>query len=120
MKTLSARLVLLQVLFSVLGAVLFGGVLWAQVADRAIITGLVSDPSGAAIPDARVTFTNESTNVKTVVGTSSDGNYASPPLILGTYSVTVEKQGFKLYIRPGIILTGGMRYRQDATLESAP
>jgi hypothetical protein len=113
MKLLNAR----QILFSILGSVLFGGVLWGQVADRATITGLVADPSGAAVPDARVTLIQESTKVKTVVGSSGDGNYASPPLILGAYTVQVEKAGFKTHVRSGIMLTGGMRYRQDVTLE---
>jgi hypothetical protein len=94
----------------------FSGLLFAQRADRAIITGLVSDPVGAAVPGATVTIIDEGTQVKTVVSTSSDGNYYTPPVILGTYTVQVEKSGFKLFVRRGILLTGGITYRQDATL----
>jgi hypothetical protein len=90
---------------------------FAQLADRAVITGVVNDPSGAAVPDAQVTVTNEATGTKTAVGTNSAGNYATPPLILGTYTVRVEKQGFKLFERAGIALTGGQTFRQDATLQ---
>jgi hypothetical protein len=96
----------------------FGGqTLCAQLADRGVITGIVTDASGAAIPDARVTITNQETGTKTVVGTNSAGNYSTPPLLLGTYSVQVEKEGFKVYTFQGIVLTGGQTYRQDVKLD---
>ena len=88
----------------------------AQFADRATITGVVTDASGAAIPDARVTITDEQTGVKTIVGTNSAGNYSTPPLILGTYRVDIEKQGFKVFSRTGYSLTGGQTVRVDAAL----
>lgn len=91
--------------------------LYAQFADRAVITGVVTDNSGAAIPDAKITITNEGTGAKTVVGTNSAGNYSTPPLTLGSYRVDVEKQGFKMFSHPGIVLTGAETYRQDAKLE---
>jgi hypothetical protein len=90
---------------------------FGQFADRAIITGVVSDASGAAVPDAKVTVTDQGTSVQAVVGTNSAGNYSTPPLILGTYKVTVEKTGFKTFSREGIVLTGGVTYRQDASLQ---
>ncbi|HXJ87524.1 MAG TPA: TonB-dependent receptor [Candidatus Binatia bacterium] len=90
---------------------------FAQFADRAVITGVVTDVSGAAVPDAKVTITDQATGVQAVVGSNSAGNYSSPPLILGTYKVTVEKTGFKTYSRDGIALTGGVTYRQDASLQ---
>ncbi len=90
---------------------------YAQFADRAVITGVVSDASGAAIPDARVTITDEQTGVKTIVGTNSAGNYSTPPLILGTYRVDIEKQGFKVFSQTGMKLTGGQTARVDAKLD---
>jgi hypothetical protein len=93
---------------------------YGQFADRAIITGVVTDSSGAAIPDARVTITNEQTSVKTIVGTNSAGNYSTPPLILGTYRVDIEKQGFKVFSRNGYSLTGGQMVRVDAKLDVGP
>jgi len=91
--------------------------LYAQFADRAVITGVVTDPSGAAMADAKVIITNEGTGAKTVVGSNSAGNYSTPPLTLGSYRVDVEKQGFKTFSRPGIVLTGAVTYRQDVKLE---
>ena len=90
---------------------------FGQFADRAVITGVVADSSGAAVPDARVTITNQGTGVQTVVGTNSAGNYTTPPLILGTYRVDVSKTGFKGFFHEGIVLTGGVNYRQDVKLE---
>src|SRR5260370_17106413 len=71
-----------------------GQTLYAQLADRAEITGLVTDTSGAGVPDAKVTITNQDTGAKIVVGTNSVGNYSTPPLSLGTYTIEVEKEGF--------------------------
>ncbi|GAC1661183.1 MAG: hypothetical protein NVS9B4_13100 [Candidatus Acidiferrum sp.] len=98
-------------------AVLSGPSLCAQVADRAVITGIVTDASGGAVPDAKVTITNDNTGTETVVGTNSAGNYSTPPLALGTYSVSVQIEGFKQYTNHGIVLTGGMTNRQDVKLE---
>jgi hypothetical protein len=103
---------LLVALVSFSSANMFG-----QFADRAVITGVVTDASGAAVPDAKVTITDQGTGVQTVVGTNSAGNYATPPLILGTYKVAVEKTGFKTFAREGIVLNGGVTYRQDVSLQ---
>src|SRR5438128_2478468 len=89
----------------------------AQLADRAEITGLVTDTSGAGIPDAKVTITNQDTGAKIVVGTNSAGNYSTPPLPIGTYTIDVEKEGFKHATHPGILLSGAQSFRQDVKLE---
>lgn len=95
----------------------FAGLLFGQRAGRGIITGLITDPAGAAVPDATVTVTDQVTKFKSVVSTSSDGNYGTPLLPIGTFSVQVEKAGFKTYLREGIQITSGIEYRQDVTLE---
>src|SRR5207249_3807571 len=107
----------LGVLFVCALIVFTGPVARAQLADRAVITGFVTDSSGSAIPDAKVTILNQGTGTKIVVGTNSAGNYSTPPLILGTYTVEVEKEGFKLSSTKGIVVTGGQTYRQDVKLE---
>ncbi|MGH9327485.1 MAG: TonB-dependent receptor [Terriglobia bacterium] len=58
------------------------------------ITGRVTDPSGAVIPGAQVTVTNEGTGVARQVTTAADGDYTVADLGLGTYEVRVEAQGF--------------------------
>lgn len=111
------KLLLWSVLPCLLVTVMFSSRLFGQAGDRAIITGLITDSTGAAVPGATITAINQETKIKTVIGSDSAGNFETPPLILGTYTLTVEKEGFKIYDRPGIILTGGMHYRQDVTME---
>ena len=89
----------------------------AQRADRAIITGVVMDPTGALIPGAGVTLLDEGTGVATDLESNSAGAFNSPPLVLGVYTVRVESAGFKTFQRSGILLTGGQIFRQDAILE---
>jgi Carboxypeptidase regulatory-like domain len=94
--------------------------LHAQVgADRVAVTGLVTDPSGAAIPHATVTLINGETGIKTVVATDSAGNYSTPAMVLGTnYTLEVAESGFKTYVHPGLDLTiGGRTYTENVKLE---
>ncbi|PYV90968.1 MAG: hypothetical protein DMG05_08510 [Acidobacteria bacterium] len=78
------------------------------------ILGTVTDSSGAVIPDAQVQITNTATNVSTQVVTNPAGNYRVPYLTPGHYAVTVERAGFKKYVRSGLEL------RVAATLEVNP
>jgi hypothetical protein len=66
---------------------------WAQA--NAGITGTVTDAAGAIIPDANVTIVNEGTSVSGKTVTTGSGTYSFTGLTPGTYTVTVEKAGFK-------------------------
>jgi protocatechuate 3,4-dioxygenase beta subunit len=59
------------------------------------ITGTVTDPTGAVIPEATVTVTNQGTGVDFHLTTNSSGVYSITSLIPGTYTVTVSQKGFK-------------------------
>jgi hypothetical protein len=91
--------------------------LLAQRADRAVISGVVTDEQSAAMPGASVTIHNEATGVDTVLVTNAAGAYTSPPLVLGRYSVTVDMQGFKRAVISGILLQGGESVRHDVGLQ---
>lgn len=65
------------------------------------VTGNVQDANGAAIVGATVTLTNESTSISFTVETSPSGSYAFDLVQPGTYTVSVEKQGFKKYVSTG-------------------
>src|SRR5205809_3419932 len=106
----------LRVVVSLILSMVFATVLHGQRSDRIVITGLVTDSTGAAVPKATVTVINEATNVETTVAATDGGNYSTPPIILGPYTVKVEKQGFKTFVRSGITMSGGTIYRQDVTL----
>jgi hypothetical protein len=58
------------------------------------VTGVVSDASGAAIPDATVTAVNEATGVKTTTATNAEGVYRFNNLPIGKYTITGSASGF--------------------------
>ena len=62
---------------------------------RASISGVVSDSSGAIVPDAAVTATNTGNGFSTSAKTNETGAYALPLLPVGTYNVTVKKDGLQ-------------------------
>src|SRR5215471_16418410 len=62
--------------------------------ESASIVGTVTDSSGAALPGVTINIRNTQTNATLNVQSAGDGNFTSPPLQPGSYSVTVEAQGF--------------------------
>ena len=61
----------------------------------ASLNGVVTDPSGAAISQAKVTATNAATGLVRISESSETGLYNFLRLPVGSYSISVEKQGFK-------------------------
>ncbi len=83
----------------------------------ATLYGTVLDPNQAMIPAAKITITNTGTG-GTLATTSSDtGGFTLVSLPAGTYSVTIEAQGFKTYRQTGLSLVAGQTIRQTFTLE---
>ena len=68
------------------------------------IAGTVTDSSGAGVPGATVTVRDVDTNASRIVTTSDIGSYTVTQLPPGTYSVKVDKTGFKTFEQDGIIL----------------
>ncbi|HZO99330.1 MAG TPA: carboxypeptidase regulatory-like domain-containing protein [Terriglobia bacterium] len=85
-------------------------------AGRATITGTVTDPSGAVIPDTEVTVTNTLTGLTTKVKTTESGTYVAPLLQVGTYSLTFTHQGFQTFTQTNIVLTADQVATVNATL----
>ncbi len=81
------------------------------------ITGAVSDPSGAAIPNAKVTAANVATGVQTNVAANASGIYTIPFLPAGDYTVSIEGQGFKKSIIGPFRLEVNQVSRVDAALQ---
>ena len=69
------------------------------------------------IPDATVTVANQSTGFTRTVQGDSSGAYLCNGIVSGLYSVSVEKAGFKKYIRTDLDLTASRKMRIDGTLE---
>ncbi|HEY4879152.1 MAG TPA: carboxypeptidase regulatory-like domain-containing protein, partial [Candidatus Acidoferrales bacterium] len=68
------------------------------------IVGTVSDSSAAALPGAAVTLTSADSGFKRTTTTGDDGNFSFLSLVPGTYTVTIEKTGFKSYTRDSITI----------------
>jgi hypothetical protein len=79
----------------------------AQAVANAQISGVVTDPTGAAIPDAKIIATQTDTNAVRTVQSGADGTYTLPGLAVGPYKLQVEAKGFTSYIQTGIILQVG-------------
>src|SRR5690348_10614211 len=76
---------------------------------RATITGTVTDPSGASIPNAAIKATNNATNAVSETKTNSEGVYTMPLLEPGVYRIEVTAQGFQTLNRTEITLAVGQR-----------
>ncbi len=89
-----------------------------SVASGAIL-GDVTDPSGAAVPDAEVTIVNTATQESRVLHTDPSGSYDAEGLPASgiIYNVTVKKEGFETYVSQGVKLDTGMRIPVHAQLK---
>ena len=107
MTTLQIRAMSLLMLLLVLplGAV-------AQI-QNGQFTGTVTDPSGAAIANAKLTATNLGTNLSVTASTDQTGLFKFSELPAGTYKITSEAQGFKTVTNNDIALTAGSIQRVD-------
>ncbi len=99
---------------------LLGCVGAAAQQENATLTGIVEDPSGAAIIDAAVTVTNLATGVAVRSRTEGSGVYTIINLTVGKYELSVEKAGFRRYVQTGITLEVNRVARIDLTLELGP
>src|SRR5690349_8069395 len=77
------------------------------------IAGVVTDPTGAVVPNAKVTVTSPATGATRTTTTSGAGLYTLTNLTPGTYTVTVEAQGFRQY-RQSVEVLVGSRATLDA------
>jgi hypothetical protein len=92
-----------QVLLVFLGLILALPSMMAQ-SPSGTISGLVLDPSGAAIAGAEVLIANDATGVRYSGKTNGEGVYVVPNLPPGSYRVQVSRIGFKTLIKPDILL----------------
>jgi hypothetical protein len=91
------------------------GSAYAQSATSKLV-GLVTDVSGAVVPDAKVTVTNAQTGISRATLTNSSGEYTVPFLDTGRYRITVEKSGFETFTLQQISLAYEQTVREDIGL----
>jgi len=88
----------------------------AQVSSTVTITGTVADNTGAAVPQAAVSVTNEATAIKIDTVTNAAGTFIVTGLPAGSYAVRISKAGFKTYVESGIALGPAQTRTVNATL----
>src|SRR5215475_7340385 len=126
-KRLSVISTVLPIMFIVLG----GLQAFAQF-ESATLTGVVTDPASAVVPDADIRAININTNQETAATTNSEGRYTFTNLRPGSYRVSAKAAGFKEAVSSGIVLqinqaarlnfelTVGQLSDQVQVIESAP
>jgi carboxypeptidase family protein/TonB-dependent receptor-like protein len=89
---------------------------YAQVT-TATLYGMVRDSTGAVLPGANVTATNEGTNLSRETVTDTRGEFGLPALPTGLYTLQIALQGFKTYTNQGLPLGAGQIVRQTFVIE---
>ena len=82
-----------------------------------LLTGTVTDASGAVVPNAQVTALEVQTGVSQTAAGDSSGIYRFPALLPGTYNVTITAQGFSKQETPGVLVRANEVARVDGTLK---
>ncbi len=103
-----SRLALFSLLVNVFG--------WGQTITSTIV-GQVNDPTGAGVPEAKVTAKNAETGIATEGATDSSGAYSVPQLQPGIYDITVSKTGFVTHALTGIRVLSSQTVRVDMKLD---
>src|SRR5215469_10115822 len=80
------------------------------------ISGTVTDATGAAVPNATVTATNDATGTTFTTHSSSTGTYAFDSLQIGSYTVKVDAAGFSQFVSRGNVLAIGVPTSVDPKL----
>jgi hypothetical protein len=84
---------------------------------RGTILGTVTDTSGAAVLNAKVSALNVDTGVERTTETNSEGSYLIPELPIGTYKVTISQSGFQTTVTNGVTVDVAAERRVDAVLK---
>jgi hypothetical protein len=97
-------------------ALLSTSALWAQ-AIFATLTGVVTDPSGAVVANAKVTLRDAGSGSERNTVTDNQGYYSLPSVPVGNYILSVEAPGFQTYRATNIAMGGGEKRNINASLQ---
>ena len=86
---------------------------------QGVVTGVVSDSSGAVVPNVELTLTNDGTNVSQEEKTHSDGNYRFGFVPPGTYTLTAKAAGFTTREIKAIIVDASTSVPVNVTMSVA-
>ncbi len=101
---MTRKVIKITVLLLAVGLVISTGRLWSQAVANAQIQGLITDPSGAVVPNASVTAKQTNTGFVRTTVTDASGTYVLPNLPVGPYNLEVQAGGFQAYVQTGIVL----------------
>ena len=104
------------VLFALLCLALGSAWVPGAAAQSATLSGMVTDPSGAAVARAQVTVEDVNTGARRATASSRDGRYQILDLPAGSYRIVVKKEGFTEAIRAGIQLSVGQEAAANVRL----
>jgi hypothetical protein len=96
---------------------LFGASAMAQLATTTSLVGNVTDSSGSAIPNAKVTAVEKNTSDTYAMTTNEQGYYSRDFVRVGVYDITVEQQGFQKVTKSGILVSINQNVRTDFALK---
>ncbi|MGB6624960.1 MAG: carboxypeptidase regulatory-like domain-containing protein [Candidatus Acidiferrales bacterium] len=105
------------VLFALLWTSMFAPMALRAQQTLGAINGTVTDASHAVIGKATVQVKNLGTGLTVDATTQSDGSYNIADLPIGTYSVTISKQGFKTEVHSDILIRGNLATTVNVTLQ---
>ena len=91
---------------------------WGQTV-QGVVTGTVTDPSGAVVPNAKVTLTNVGTNATQAATTNSEGSYRFPLVPPGTYTLEIQAANFAQVRASGVVVQASQTVPFDVRLELA-
>jgi Carboxypeptidase regulatory-like domain/TonB-dependent Receptor Plug Domain len=86
--------------------------------DEGSITGLVQDPTGAVVPNARVTLLNTDQGLSLVTNTDSSGVYTFSPVRIGNYSVSATSAGFSVTTQQNVNVAVSQNVRVNIELKT--
>jgi hypothetical protein len=89
---------------------------WAQ-SGRGRIEGIVSDPTGARVPDAKIQVIETQTNSTVDLATNDQGLYIAASLPVGTYKVVVKKDSFATVVREPVLIRSEVVVKVDFTIQ---
>src|SRR6266513_6302972 len=114
----SVRKRIFAVLFAAFLILAASGVAWSQTV-QGVITGTITDPTGAVVPGATVTITNVGTNVSQSTATGGDGSYRFGLVPPGAYTVEVKAANFAVVRASGIVVEASQTVPFSVKLELA-
>src|SRR5579872_1351311 len=106
----------LAVLMTMIGLVIPAQLPAQSKSTTATLSGTVSDPSGARVPNATVKLTNPENGVARTGTTSTSGEFSFALIVQGTYTLEVSAPGFKTTRQKDIALSAGDTVSENVTL----